>query len=88
MRDRDLLHSLVGLCPIGDVVHGVKNVSAIIPSPTSVTNSNYNVFEDDKSLFVLKGLPLNLLGTNLAFAVLTAVAVSGILIVRCGFHRL
>lgn len=80
MCDGDLLNSLKGLRSVRDIVHGVKNISAVIPGSALVTNSNDNILKDDESLLMLKGLPLDFLGANGSLAVFTAATVVRIII--------
>ncbi len=81
MRYRNLLNSFEWLCSVSNVVDGVKNVSAVIPSAACVANTDDNVFKDDKSFLVLKGLALDLLGTNRPVAVFAPITVNGVVIV-------
>jgi hypothetical protein len=75
VRYRNFLNSLEGLRSVSNIVHGVKNLSAVIPGSACVTNPNDHIFQDDESLFMLKGLPLNLLGTNGSFAIFAPITV-------------
>ena len=88
MCDRDLLDSIEWLCSGSNIVDGVKNIGAVIPGSTRVTNPDNNIFKDDESLLMLKGLPLNLLRPNGSLAVFTAVTVTRIVIALWRFHRL
>ena len=83
MRDRDLLDSFEWLCSGGDVVYGVKNVSAVIPCAACVADADDHIFKDDESFLVLKGLSLDLLGTDDAVAVFAPIAVDGVVIGLC-----
>lgn len=75
MRHWDLLHSFEWLCSVGDVMHGVKNICAVIPNTTRVADTDDNIFKDYEFLLVLKGLALDLLGTDGPFAVFAAITV-------------
>lgn len=83
MRDRDLLDSFEWFCSVDDVVHGVKNIGAVIPCAACVADADDYVFKDDESFLVLKGLALDLLGTDGAVAVFAAITVDGVVIGLC-----
>lgn len=57
-------------------MHGVKNLSAVIPRAALITDANYDAFENDESLLVLECLSSNFFGPNSAVAVFTGVPVS------------
>jgi hypothetical protein len=78
MRDRDLLDSFERFCAVDDVMHGVKNIGAVIPCPACVADADDDVFKDDESFLVLEGLALDPLGTDGAVAVFAAITVHGI----------
>jgi len=52
-------------------MNGVENLCAVISRSAGITNTYYNLFEDNKTFFVLEGLPVNSLWSNGAIAVLT-----------------
>ncbi len=81
MRYRDLLDSLEWFCSVGNVIDGVKNVSAVIPCAARVADAEDHVFQDDESLLVLERLALDLLGTDRPVAVFAPITVDGIAIV-------
>ena len=61
MCDRNLFHALEGFGACGNIVDGVKNFGAVVSRSAGIANTYDNVFEDNETLFVLKGLPVNLL---------------------------
>ena len=75
MGNRNLLNSLERLRSVSNIVHRMKNISAVIPGAACVTNPNNNIFKDDESLLMLKGLSLDLLRTDGSFAVFAPIAV-------------
>jgi hypothetical protein len=54
---------------------GVKNFGAVVPRSAGIANTYDNLFENDKSFFVLKGLSINPLWTHSALASLACVIV-------------
>jgi hypothetical protein len=62
----------------GDVVHGVKNFSTVIPQATFITDANYDSFENDEALLVLERLSRNVLRPDSAVAVFTRIPVSSV----------
>jgi hypothetical protein len=72
---RNLFDSLKGLRSIGNVMNCMKNVGAEIPGATGVADSDDNVFKDDEALFMFESLPLDLLGTNSSFTILTPITI-------------
>ena len=83
MRDRNLLDSFEWFRSVDDVVHGVKDVSTVIPCAARVADADDNVFKNDESFLVLKGLARDLLGTDGPFAVFAAITVDRIVIGLC-----
>lgn len=83
MRDGDPLGSFEWFCSADDVVHGVKNIGAVIPCAACVADADENIFKDDESFLVLKGLALDLLRTNGAVAVFAAITVGFVAIGLC-----
>ena len=79
MRNGDLFHAFEGLCACRDVVDSVKDLGAVIPHSTTITDANCNSFQDDETLLVLKSLAVDFLGANGAFAVLAHVTVGSFL---------
>src|SRR5882724_6461395 len=78
MSDRNLLDSLEGLSPVGNVIYGMENVGAVIPRSAGVANTDHDIFKDDESFLVLESLALHLLRAHGAFAVFAAIAVHGL----------
>ena len=84
MRDRNLLDSLEWFGSIRNVVHRVKDVSAVIPRSAGIANADHNIFQDYESLLMLKGLAFYLLradGSLAVFAVFAVIAVHDLSIV-------
>jgi hypothetical protein len=51
-------------------VDRVEDFCAVISHPAEITNTYHNLFENDESLFVLKGLAVNFLRSHGAIAAL------------------
>jgi hypothetical protein len=79
----DLLDSFEWFCSGSNVVHGMKDVSTVIPGPARVADADDYIFKNDKSFLVLKGFPLDLLGTNGSFAVFALITVLVTIIGLC-----
>ena len=62
----------------GDVVHGVKNFSTVIPQATFITDANYDTFKNDEAFLVLECLSRNFLRPYSAVAVFTRITVSSV----------
>lgn len=73
--DWDFFYSLEWLRSIGNIIHGVKNISAVIPGAASVTNANNNILKDDETLLMLKCFLINFLRPNGSFAMFAPIAV-------------
>lgn len=78
MPNRDLFHALERLSSRGNIVHRVKNFCTVVSGSAGIANTYHNPFEDDETLFVLKGLPVNFLRTPGAFAALAWVVVGSL----------
>jgi hypothetical protein len=83
MSDWNLLDSLEWLHSGCYVMHGVKNVGAVIPGSTCVANPNHDTFEDDETPLVFESLPLDLLGADRPLAVFAPITVHRIAISLC-----
>ncbi len=83
MCDGNLLDSFEWFCSGSYIVDGVKNVSAVIPGTARIADADHNVFKDDESFLMLKGLACHLLGTHGAIAVFAAITVDGVVIGLC-----
>jgi hypothetical protein len=70
MCNGDLFHPLEWLGASSNIVDGVENLCAVISHSTGITNAYDNFFENDETLFVLKGLTVHLLRTHGAIAAL------------------
>lgn len=81
--DGNLLNSFEWFCARGNVVYGVKNISAVVSRSASVADADDNIFQDDESLLVLERLARDLLRTYGPFAVFALITVSGIVIGLC-----
>lgn len=78
MRNRNLFHALEGLGARSDIVDSVKNLGAVVSRSAGIANTYENFFENDKTLFVLKGLAVDFLRPHGALAVLAWVIVGSI----------
>ena len=83
MSHWDLLNSFEWFCSRSNVVHGVKDVRAVVSCSASVANADHNILQDDESFLVFKGLARDLLRAYGSFAVFAPIAVSGIVICLC-----
>ena len=83
MRDGDLLDSFKWFCSGSNVVHGVKDVGAIVPGSACVADTDDYIFKHDESFLMLKCLALDLLRTDGAFAVFASITVDGVVIGLC-----
>ncbi|HEY5074916.1 MAG TPA: hypothetical protein VII34_09480 [Pyrinomonadaceae bacterium] len=81
MSDWDLFDSLEGFCSVGNIIHGVKDVGAVISRSASVANTDHNIFKDYESLLMLESFALHLLWAHGAFAVFAVMAVHSFSIV-------
>lgn len=79
MRDRDLLNAVKWRCTSRDVMHGVKDVGAVVSRTTLIADAYYDAFENDEALLVLKRLSSNFPGPNGTVAVFTRVPVRSFL---------
>jgi hypothetical protein len=70
MCDGDLFDAFEGFSARCDVVDRVEDFCAVISHPAEITNTYHNLFENDESLFVLKGLAVNFLRSHGAIAAL------------------
>ena len=71
VRDGDLFDAIERFCAGGDVMHGVKNLGAVISRTALIADAHYDAFKNNKSLLVLERLASHFLGTDSAVAVLT-----------------
>jgi len=79
MRNGDLLNSLERFLSAGNIVHRMKDVSAVIATTASIADPDDNVFQNDESPLVFEGLTRD----GFWFNCLTWITIRGVVIVLC-----
>ncbi len=87
MRDGDLLDSFKWFCSGSNVVHGVKDVGAVIARAACVADTDDYIFKHDESFLMLKGLALDLLRTDGSVTIFAPITIDGVVVGLRWLHR-